>query len=179
MRSFWVRSSSLSLLSLSPPPLPLLTPPPPSSPSFALSLVKNTLSLSLADLKSKFEVVTLPVTLVCAGNRRKEQNVVKKGLGFNWGAAGLSTGLFTGVYLADILAYAQPTPAPNGDRPRHVIFEGIDQLPQGPYGTVSFRRRRFSSSLLHEGTDDLLVFCSLKVSLERRTRRRGCSSAGR
>ncbi|KAL7410259.1 hypothetical protein BDY24DRAFT_400640 [Mrakia frigida] len=98
-------------------------------------LVKNTLSLSLADLKSKFEVVTLPVTLVCAGNRRKEQNVVKKGLGFNWGAAGLSTGLFTGVYLADILAYAQPTPAPNGDRPRHVIFEGIDQLPQGPYGT--------------------------------------------
>ena len=75
--------------------------------------------------------------LFLPSDRRKEQNVVKKGLGFNWGAAGLSTGLFTGVYLSDILAYAQPTIAPNGDRPRHVVFEGIDQLPQGPYGTVS------------------------------------------
>lgn len=31
-------------------------------------LVKNPLSLSLQDLKAKFEVVTLPVTLVCAGS---------------------------------------------------------------------------------------------------------------
>jgi hypothetical protein len=44
------------------------------------------------------------------------------------------------VYLADILALAQPTVAENGDRPRHVVFEGIDQLPQGPYGTVSLLR---------------------------------------
>jgi hypothetical protein len=29
-------------------------------------------------------------------DRRREQNVVRKSLGFNWGAAGLSTALFTG-----------------------------------------------------------------------------------
>ncbi|KAG8693186.1 hypothetical protein FRC11_003091, partial [Ceratobasidium sp. 423] len=51
-------------------------------------LVKNECALTLNDLKTKFPVVTLPVTLVCAGNRRKEQNMVLKGLGFNWGAAG-------------------------------------------------------------------------------------------
>ncbi|GAA5929230.1 hypothetical protein JCM1841_004749, partial [Sporobolomyces salmonicolor] len=56
-------------------------------------LVKNPCTLSLADLidPSKFQTVTLPVTLVCAGNRRGEQNAVRKSLGFTWGAAGLST----------------------------------------------------------------------------------------
>ena len=38
-------------------------------------LVDEEMELTLGDLKSRFEVVTLPVTLVCAGNRRKEQNV--------------------------------------------------------------------------------------------------------
>lgn len=94
-------------------------------------LVKNECTFSLDDLKTKFPVVTLPVTMVCAGNRRKEQNMVLKGLGFNWGAAGISTALFTGVYLADVLQYVQPI------RPmaQHVVFEGTDSLPNGPYGT--------------------------------------------
>jgi nitrate reductase (NAD(P)H) len=51
-------------------------------------LVEREFSFTLADLKTLFPVVTLPITLVCAGNRRKEQNVVRRGLGFNWGAAG-------------------------------------------------------------------------------------------
>ncbi|QRV99692.1 nitrate reductase [Ceratobasidium sp. AG-Ba] len=94
-------------------------------------LVKNECTFSIEDLKAKFPVITLPVTLVCAGNRRKEQNMVLKGLGFNWGAAGVSTALFTGVYLSDILAHVQPI------RPaaQHVVFEGADLLPNGPYGT--------------------------------------------
>ncbi|KAN0061888.1 Cytosolic Fe-S cluster assembly factor nar1 [Thecaphora frezii] len=108
-------------------------------------LVDCEVELSIDDLKQKFPTVTLPITLVCAGNRRKEQNMVAKGLGFNWGAAGVSTGLFTGVYLADILEYCRPkrplyssypsydTPVPG--RARHVIFEGADQLPKGKYGT--------------------------------------------
>ncbi|KAL7928205.1 hypothetical protein V8C35DRAFT_333416 [Trichoderma chlorosporum] len=108
-------------------------------------LVEKELEFSIQELKEKFPVVTLPVTLVCAGNRRKEQNMVVKGLGFNWGAAGVSTGLFTGVYLADILAYCKPknpllSAYPSYDKPvagraRHVIFEGADELPQGKYGT--------------------------------------------
>lgn len=51
-------------------------------------LVENEVSFTVADLKAKFETVSLPVTLVCAGNRRKEQNVHVKGLGFSWGPSG-------------------------------------------------------------------------------------------
>ncbi len=71
-------------------------------------LVHREIEFSIQELKEKFPTYTLPITLVCAGNRRKEQNMVAKGLGFNWGAAGVSTGLFTGVYLADILEYCKP-----------------------------------------------------------------------
>ncbi|KAF9045792.1 nitrate reductase [Hymenopellis radicata] len=100
-----------------------------------VGLVANPMELSVRELQSQFPVVTLPITLVCAGNRRKEQNIVRKGLGFNWGAAGVSTALFTGVYLADVLEAAKPTSSGSGARPKHVIFEGGDSLPQGPYGT--------------------------------------------
>lgn len=108
-------------------------------------LVEREFEFSIKDLKEKFPTVTLPITLVCAGNRRKEQNMVAKGLGFNWGAAGVSTGLFTGVYLADILDYCKPknpllSSFPSYDvavpgRARHVVFEGADELPKGKYGT--------------------------------------------
>ncbi|GAA5945071.1 uncharacterized protein JCM15063_001650 [Sporobolomyces koalae] len=111
--------------------------------SFEISgLVENPCTLTLADLidPSKFRTVTLPVTLVCAGNRRKEQNVVKKSLGFSWGPAGLSTALFTGVYLADVLEYARPRSVGKVGqvgfrRAEHVIFEGAEDLPNGKYGT--------------------------------------------
>ncbi|CCM02700.1 uncharacterized protein FIBRA_04806 [Fibroporia radiculosa] len=94
-------------------------------------LIANPRSFSLQDLRAHFEVVTLPVTLVCAGNRRKEQNILRKSLGFDWGSAGVSTALWTDVYLADILAFVQPLRG----RAKHVIFEGADSLPNGPYGT--------------------------------------------
>ncbi|TFK98170.1 hypothetical protein BDV98DRAFT_573190 [Pterulicium gracile] len=98
-------------------------------------MVEKDISFTLEQLKTQFETVSLPITLVCAGNRRREQNVKEKGLGFNWGPAGVSTALFTGVYLADILKVAKPKKV-NGVRPLHVIFEGYDfDLPQGPYGT--------------------------------------------
>lgn len=108
-------------------------------------LVDREMEFSIQDLKDKFPTVTLPVTIACAGNRRKEQNIVAKGLGFNWGAAGVSTGLFTGVYLADIIEYCGAknpllSSYPSYDtvvpgRARHVIFEGADELPKGRYGT--------------------------------------------
>ncbi|KAG6809936.1 hypothetical protein H0H92_014018 [Tricholoma furcatifolium] len=93
-------------------------------------LCKNPVTFTVEDLCSKFEVITVPVTLVCAGNRRKEQNIVQKSLGFSWGAAGLSTALFTGVRLADVLEHVKPTRGA-----KHVVFEGSDKLPNGPYGT--------------------------------------------
>ena len=50
--------------------------------------------------------VTLPVTLVCAGNRRKEENMLKKSIGFNWGPCAVSTSYWTGVRLRDLLLLA-------------------------------------------------------------------------
>lgn len=57
-------------------------------------LVEHECSFTLQELKRGFEVVTLPVTLVCAGNRRKEQNVLRKSLGFSWGSGGGQFRLF-------------------------------------------------------------------------------------
>ncbi|EPQ53162.1 nitrate reductase [Gloeophyllum trabeum ATCC 11539] len=94
-------------------------------------LVEREANFSLEELAQTFRVVTLPVTLVCAGNRRKEQNAVRKSLGFSWGAAGVSTALWTGVYLSDVLEHVKPLRG----QAKHVVFEGCDSLPNGPYGT--------------------------------------------
>ncbi|KAJ7594499.1 nitrate reductase [Mycena floridula] len=109
-------------------------------------LCLNPATFSIPDLLSMFEVVTIPVTLVCAGNRRKEQNIVAKSLGFSWGAGGVSTALFTGVFLSDVLDYVRPTKLAT-----HVIFEGCDSLPQGPYGTsqrINWARDRHRGMLI-------------------------------
>ncbi|KAE8270754.1 hypothetical protein A4X09_0g1573 [Tilletia walkeri] len=112
-------------------------------------LCRRPTTFSIDDLKRLFPTISMPVTLVCAGNRRGEQIRVKPGLGFFWGAAGVSTGIFTGVRLSDILDYVQPIRPVSGfpydhdhtkkgtrqARARHVIFEGTDELPNGKYGT--------------------------------------------
>ena len=51
------------------------------------------LNITMADLIG-MPLQSLPVTLVCCGNRRKEQNMIKQTIGFNWGAAGVSTAGF-------------------------------------------------------------------------------------
>lgn len=58
--------------------------------------------ISMDDILN-FPSITLPITLVCAGNRRKEQNLVRQTIGFSWGAAGVSTSVWTGVRLSTIL----------------------------------------------------------------------------
>ncbi|KAK4236637.1 nitrate reductase [NADPH] [Achaetomium macrosporum] len=93
-------------------------------------MVEHPIKMTLRDLIQDFEQVTYPITLVCAGNRRKEQNVVRKTKGFSWGAAGLSTALWTGVTLPDLLTRAVPKRGA-----KYVCFEGADKLPNGYYGT--------------------------------------------
>ncbi|ROT38703.1 nitrate reductase [Sodiomyces alkalinus F11] len=93
-------------------------------------MVEAPFTIPLRDLIAEYEQITYPATLVCAGNRRKEQNVVRKTKGFSWGAAGLSTALWTGVSLGDLLARAVPKRGA-----RYVCFEGADKLPNGYYGT--------------------------------------------
>ncbi len=93
-------------------------------------MVEAPFKMTLRTLLREHEQLTYPITLVCAGNRRKEQNMVRKTKGFSWGAAGLSTALWTGVSLGDLLARAVPKRGA-----RYVCFEGADKLPNGYYGT--------------------------------------------
>eukprot|EP00439_Symbiodinium_sp_Y106_P063839 s4047_g9.t3 len=85
-------------------------------------------------------VVSFPVTFICAGNRRKEQNMTKKTVGFDWGPAAVGNSVWTGVRLCDVLAHVGITrPTKEGilcgcsaSECRYVHFEGpLGELPQG------------------------------------------------
>ena len=98
--------------------------------------VDKTISLSMADI-IKLPHISIPVLLVCCGNRKKEQNMIKQTVGFNWGAAGLSNGIWTGVRVSDVLQLAG---VPTDYSGLHVRFasehdKGGDKLPGGVYGT--------------------------------------------
>eukprot|EP00970_Alexandrium_tamarense_P012975 scaffold3198_cov213-Alexandrium_tamarense.AAC.7 len=77
----------------------------------------------------------LPVTLVCAGNRRKEQNMIRQTIGFNWGAGGVSTNVWKGVTLRDLLLKAGVSEKNMAGK--HVEFIGAEDLPNkvgpGPF----------------------------------------------
>eukprot|EP00548_Thalassiothrix_antarctica_P012466 CAMPEP_0194159262 /NCGR_PEP_ID=MMETSP0152-20130528/77729_1 /TAXON_ID=1049557 /ORGANISM="Thalassiothrix antarctica, Strain L6-D1" /LENGTH=797 /DNA_ID=CAMNT_0038868805 /DNA_START=962 /DNA_END=3355 /DNA_ORIENTATION=- len=77
----------------------------------------------------------LPVTLVCAGNRRKEQNMIRQTIGFNSGPSGCSTNVWKGVLLRDLLLKAGISERDMTDK--HVEFIGIEDLPNkvgtGPF----------------------------------------------
>lgn len=75
----------------------------------------------------------LPVTLVCAGNRRKEENLVKQTIGFSWGAAGVATSVWKGVLLRDVLLKCGVKKPSDGAH--HVCFVGAEVMPLGRYGT--------------------------------------------
>ncbi|KAF2156975.1 NiaD, nitrate reductase [Myriangium duriaei CBS 260.36] len=93
-------------------------------------MVETPIKITFRELLSEYDQVTYPVTFVCAGNRRKEQNVVRKTKGFSWGPAGVSTALWTGVPMLEVLKRAKPLRGA-----RYVCMEGADKLPNGYYGT--------------------------------------------
>ncbi|KAL4935369.1 Oxidoreductase, molybdopterin-binding domain-containing protein [Aspergillus oleicola] len=84
-------------------------------------LVENPITLTFKQVLQNYDQITAPITLVCAGNRRKEQNTVRKSKGFSWGPAGLSTALFTGPMMADIIRSARPKRGA-----KFVCMEGAD-----------------------------------------------------
>lgn len=83
---------------------------------------------------AKYEQITCPITLVCAGNRRKEQNEIRKSKGFSWGAAGVSTALFTGVAMLELIKQARPR-----KKARYVCMEGADKLVRNPKDATWYR----------------------------------------
>ncbi|KAF0431048.1 nitrate reductase [Gigaspora margarita] len=96
-------------------------------------LVSKPLILSMDDIEN-LPYKEFPVTLTCAGNRRKEQNMIKQSKGFNWGAAATSCAIWKGVPLNHLLKLAGVIDEKT-DKPRYVCFAGSDKLPNGFYGT--------------------------------------------
>ncbi|KAA8498927.1 Nitrate reductase NAD(P)H [Porphyridium purpureum] len=93
-------------------------------------LVSKPMTLSMDQLAA-MPSVSLPVTLVCAGNRRKEQNMTKQTMGFSWGPCAVGTHMWTGVRLRDLLLAADV----DLGKGKHVCFVGAEDLPKGKYGT--------------------------------------------
>ena len=70
-----------------------------------------------------------PSSDACAGNRRKEQNIVRKSVGFNWGPSAVSTTYWTGVRLCDLLRHCGAQGPLQGAH--YVHFRGVQkELPQ-------------------------------------------------
>lgn len=84
--------------------------------------VQRPLALSIADLKSRFNAVTLPALAVCAGNARQQFNPGVAGVQWKNGAMGNAN--WTGVRLRDLLAAAGIK-----DGALEVAFNGMDEPP--------------------------------------------------
>jgi|GEM_PF-265835 len=83
----------------------------------------------LADMKQ----ISRTVTLTCAGNRRKENNMHAKTVGFSWNTGATSTSVWKGVLMSDVLLAAGLNWQ---GEDWHVHMEGSDTLMDGHrYGT--------------------------------------------
>jgi len=90
----------------------------------------NILQISLHDLQTRFEKKVIPVTLQCAGNRRKELERVSPVQGLEWDCGAISTAEWGGCLLRDVLEFAGL-----GDESalieragvKHIQFEGLDK----------------------------------------------------
>ncbi|KAL1623550.1 hypothetical protein SLS56_008254 [Neofusicoccum ribis] len=103
-----------------------------------LDIGDGALTLSMDELKSKYSSINIPVALACAGNRRKELNMIKKSKGFNWGAGAVGCAYWKGPLLRDVLFSAgfPQSLTQRGGWPRFwVNFEGADEPSQGKYAT--------------------------------------------
>lgn len=86
--------------------------------------VRRSLSFSLDELRQQFPKRTLTITLACAGNRRDELIAVKPIPGEEpWSAHGISTAVWSGVALRDVLLAAEPEPDA-----QHIAFTGLDEV---------------------------------------------------
>ena len=87
-------------------------------------LVRNVLELALEELRSRFPARTVPATLQCAGNRRRELmdiEPIPDEVPFRQGVIG--TARWTGALLRDVLQAAGVR-----DGAAHVAFTGLDQV---------------------------------------------------
>ncbi|OCH87284.1 hypothetical protein OBBRIDRAFT_827798 [Obba rivulosa] len=85
-------------------------------------------------VEGQFPVSEFPVTFACDGNRRKEVNMIKRSAAFNWSAAGVSTCVWRGVHVRDVLIASGLTQQPENER-WFLNYEGADEPSEGAYAT--------------------------------------------
>ncbi|XP_064617297.1 sulfite oxidase-like [Liolophura sinensis] len=90
---------------------------------------RKEMSYSLKELKSKFPKHEVAVTIQCAGNRRIEMSEKKNVRGLSWQSTAISTAVWSGVRLSDLLKHAG-IDIDKGDY-SHIQFEGCDKDPEG------------------------------------------------
>lgn len=98
---------------------------------------------TLDDLKNKFPIYTIPVTLQCSGNKRKLMNEFEPVQGLMWDVNAISTAKWTGVKLRDILQHCGVDFA--DERIKHVQFEGLDRDPTGTVYAASVPKEKVFS----------------------------------
>ena len=93
------------------------------------------LEIHMDELLSLGKPREIPVTVTCAGNRRKEQNMMRQTIGFGWGPCATSTSVYKGIMLRDVLMAAGVTEKNMAGM--HVEFLGYEDLPNkigpGPF----------------------------------------------
>lgn len=117
--------------------------------------------LTLDDLRSKFEKVTVSATVQCAGNRRNELDRFKKVKGGSWEIGAISNARWTGARLSDVLTYAAGSDALDGKKGAHLCCEGLDRDPvtSAVYATsvpIDVVRRHPDVILAYEMNDEPL-----------------------
>ena len=85
------------------------------------------LSLSLAELRTRFPPVSVTATLQCGGNRRGDMNAVRSTAGIAWGQGAISTATWTGARLSDVISAAAGGSNSLGGV-QHVVFTGADGM---------------------------------------------------
>ena len=95
-------------------------------------LVNKPMSISLAELNSKFDETSVVTTMTCAGNRRSEHSLVKPVGGVPWQAGAIGNAKWSGIRLSDLLKKVHPK-----ENASHVWFEGLDEIPKDD-GTIPF-----------------------------------------
>lgn len=96
-----------------------------SGPEIGLAPV----TLTLADLKTKFEKHKVVCSLQCGGNRRAELSEIEPTLGISWGIGAIATAEWGGVLLADVLEWAASTSGALKSRVR--TAEDLEELGAG------------------------------------------------
>lgn len=104
-------------------------------------VTNTTAIITMDDIAAIKPIREMPVTLVCAGNRRKEQNMMRQTIGFNWGGAGVGTNVYKGCLVRDALIQwgivsEDMLEDENLDQ-YHCEFVGVEDLPNkvgpGPF----------------------------------------------